>query len=106
MCQNLIILARLGDPRTRPDLGTVLPLVLRCRLSFVLIPAALRGSDVLKPDDFGTAGRPAHWARFRRRSSPGPPLLQRSFSTLALLFFDCGVDGAKEFYASPHVSRG
>src|SRR5260370_40343473 len=30
MCQNLMILARLGDLRTRFDLGVLPPLVLRC----------------------------------------------------------------------------
>jgi hypothetical protein len=30
MCQNLMILARMGDLRTRPALGAFPPLVLRC----------------------------------------------------------------------------
>jgi hypothetical protein len=50
------------------------------KIEFVLIPAALRGSDVLKPDDFGTAQQPANSVRFGCPSSAGPPLLQRSLS--------------------------
>jgi hypothetical protein len=64
-----------------------LPALHACNLPLVDLPfppksmsAALRGTDVPKPNDFGTDGRPVHSARFGCPYSAGPPLLQRSLS--------------------------
>jgi hypothetical protein len=43
MCQNLMILARMGDLRTRPALGAFPPLVLRCSSGLSPSPT-LRGA--------------------------------------------------------------
>jgi hypothetical protein len=94
VCRKRMFSARYGRsaiaaPTTEisPLIAGFPPLVLRY-LPLVDLPfpsksmsAALRGTDVPKPNDFGTAGRPAHSARFRCLSSAGPPLLQRSLST-------------------------
>src|SRR5260370_5953223 len=74
---------------TRPTL----PLVgIRAAASSKWMSAALRGSDVPKPDDFGTAGRPAHsarfWAPFLLSRCWNPAMNERSLEPVLIRFGD------------------
>jgi hypothetical protein len=48
MCQNLMILARLGDLRTQFDLGVLPPLVLRCSSGLSRAPGSYLRSQTFQ----------------------------------------------------------
>jgi hypothetical protein len=57
MCQNLMILARMGDLRTRPALGASPPLVLRCSSGLSRRPflCGLWGAGTMKAECMDSA---------------------------------------------------